>query len=248
MRSAGLSGSKAAAITDLARKVEDGTVPCTTSTRCQTTSWWRAWSRCGASAAGPPRCSSCSSSGGSMSGPSTTTACAKAGRSPTGYPTCSAPAPSRLRAIAFARFGPLQPGTAGEPSTPFFRPSDRISGAGARSRVGRRKAVEAGPTPAGSRLRILGVEAHFDRMSVWPRWRPARARQRAVARRHPQLPFDEVEPGHHFGHRMFDLQARVDLHEIEAVIGSGRYRPPCLSAPPAHPCASTMNSTVPALT
>ena len=39
-------------------------------------------------------------------------------------------------------------------------------------------------------------------------------RQR-FARGDAQLQFDEIEPEHHLGHRMLDLQARVDLHEIE---------------------------------
>ena len=32
-----------------------------------------------------------------------------------------------------------------------------------------------------------------------------------------QLPFDQVEPGDHLGHRMLDLQPRVHLHEVEAL-------------------------------
>ncbi len=37
------------------------------------------------------------------------------------------------------------------------------------------------------------------------------------AGRDPQLPFDEIEPGDRLGHRVLDLQARVHLHEVEAV-------------------------------
>ena len=32
---------------------------------------------------------------------------------------------------------------------------------------------------------------------------------------HAQLPFDQVQPGDHFGHRMLDLQPRIHFHEIE---------------------------------
>ena len=33
----------------------------------------------------------------------------------------------------------------------------------------------------------------------------------------PQLPFDEVDAGHHLAHRVLDLQAGVHLHEPETV-------------------------------
>ena len=38
-----------------------------------------------------------------------------------------------------------------------------------------------------------------------------------LARRHAQLPLDEIEPRDHLRHRMLDLQPRVHLHEVEAV-------------------------------
>ena len=62
-------------------------------------------------------------------------------------------------------------------------------------------------------LRVLGIDARFDRR--------ARAadlalleRQR-LAGRDPELPFDQVEAGHRFGHRMLDLKPCVHLEEIE---------------------------------
>ena len=42
-------------------------------------------------------------------------------------------------------------------------------------------------------------------------------RQRLAAR-HPNLPFDEIEPGDRLGDRVFDLQARVDLEEVELAV------------------------------
>ena len=41
-----------------------------------------------------------------------------------------------------------------------------------------------------------------------------RAGQR-LTRRHPQLPFDQVLTGDHFGHRVLDLQAGVHFHKKE---------------------------------
>ena len=43
---------------------------------------------------------------------------------------------------------------------------------------------------------------------------PLRQRQR-FAGGHPQLPLHQVQPGHHLGHRVFDLQPGIDLHEPE---------------------------------
>ena len=62
-------------------------------------------------------------------------------------------------------------------------------------------------------LRILGIDARFDRR--------AGAGDLALLERqrlpggHPELPFDQVEAGHRFGHRMLDLEPRVHLEEIE---------------------------------
>ena len=53
-----------------------------------------------------------------------------------------------------------------------------------------------------------------------------------LARGHPQLRVHEVDAGHHLGHRMLHLQARVHLEEVE---------------PRSSPAPSSRNSTVPAL-
>ena len=82
-------------------------------------------------------------------------------------------------------------------------------------------------------LRILGIDARFDRR--------AGAGDLALLERqrlpggHPELPFDQVEAGHRFGHRMLDLEPRVHLEEIE--VAGLRPRD-----------GSAMNSTVPAPT
>ncbi len=39
-----------------------------------------------------------------------------------------------------------------------------------------------------------------------------------LARRNPDLPFDDVEAGDLFCHRVFDLNPGVDLHEVEVAI------------------------------
>ena len=62
-------------------------------------------------------------------------------------------------------------------------------------------------------LRILGIDARFDRR--------AGAADLALLERQrlsggdPELPFDQVEAGHRFGHRMLDLEPRVHLEEVE---------------------------------
>ena len=63
-------------------------------------------------------------------------------------------------------------------------------------------------------LGVLGVQAHLDRVAALDDFL-LRQRQR-FAGGDAQLPFDQVLAGHQFGHRMLDLQARVDLHEVEA--------------------------------
>ena len=46
-----------------------------------------------------------------------------------------------------------------------------------------------------------------------------RQRQR-LARGDAQLPLDQVQAGHQLGDRMLDLQAGVDLHEVEIAVGA----------------------------
>ena len=71
-------------------------------------------------------------------------------------------------------------------------------------------------------LRILGIDARFDRR--------AGAGDLALLERQrlpggdPKLPFDEVEAGHRFGHRMLDLEPRVHLEEVKVAGLSGRAR------------------------
>ena len=62
---------------------------------------------------------------------------------------------------------------------------------------------------------VLGIEPRLEGVAV-ERDFALLARQ-LLAGRDPQLPFDEVDAGHHLGHRMLDLQPRVHLHEPEPV-------------------------------
>ena len=90
-------------------------------------------------------------------------------------------------------------------------------------RVGVRQAQAFEPAGAGQEagFRILGVQAHFDRVAVAGAIASCAQRQR-FAGGDAQLPFDQVQAGHHLGDRMLDLQARVDLHEVEVARPVGR--------------------------
>ena len=63
--------------------------------------------------------------------------------------------------------------------------------------------------------RILGVDARLEGMAAKPDL-VLRFRQ-DFAGGDPQLPFDEIDAGDHFGDGVLDLQPRVHLHEPEAV-------------------------------
>jgi hypothetical protein len=76
----------------------------------------------------------------------------------------------------------------------------------------------------------LGADARLDRVAV--DLQLVLLQRQGFAGRHAQLPFDEVEPGDGFGHRMLHLQPRVHLHEEVHARGA----------------LPTMNSTVPAPT
>ena len=64
-------------------------------------------------------------------------------------------------------------------------------------------------------VRILGVEARLDRMTVDVK-RVLCQRDRFAAR-HAQLPFDQIDPGDFFGNRVLHLKPRVHLHEEDAI-------------------------------
>jgi hypothetical protein len=61
--------------------------------------------------------------------------------------------------------------------------------------------------------RVLRAEPNFDRVSVGLDL-GLRERQ-GLARRHPQLPLDEVLARDHLRDRVLDLQARIHLQEME---------------------------------
>ena len=71
---------------------------------------------------------------------------------------------------------------------------------------------EAGPRREGAR--ILGVDAALDRVAAEaPRARVGQLE--LLAGGDADLLRDEVEAGHHLGHRVLDLHARVHLEEVE---------------------------------
>ncbi len=84
------------------------------------------------------------------------------------------------------------------------------------------QALELAGTRQEILLGILGVEAQLDRVTTGLA-RAGSVRFASDAEQidegfaggNAQLQLDEIEPEHHLGDRMLDLQARVDLHEIE---------------------------------
>ena len=62
-------------------------------------------------------------------------------------------------------------------------------------------------------VRVFGADARLDGVAVDLQL-VLRQRQR-LARCHAQLPFDHIQPGDGFGHRMLNLQPRVHFHEKE---------------------------------
>ncbi|MCY1219587.1 hypothetical protein D9M72_315690 [compost metagenome] len=60
---------------------------------------------------------------------------------------------------------------------------------------------------------VLGADARLDGVAVDLQFRLLGGQR--LARGHAQLPLHQVEAGDGFGHRVFDLQARVHLHEEE---------------------------------
>ena len=71
-------------------------------------------------------------------------------------------------------------------------------------------------------LGILGIKPRLDGVAV-ERHCVLRQRQ-LLAGGDAELPFDQIEAGDRFGHRMLDLQPRVHLHEPEAVRRAARSR------------------------
>ena len=63
-------------------------------------------------------------------------------------------------------------------------------------------------------VRILGVDAALDGVTE-RRQRARRIDVEPLAAGDADLPLDEIDAGHHLGHRMLDLQPRVHLEEVE---------------------------------
>ena len=79
----------------------------------------------------------------------------------------------------------------------------------------RRLPIPGDPAGAGEEVpaRVFGVDAALDR-------RPARVRIKGqlLAERHPDLERDQVEAGHHLGHRVLHLEPGVHLEEVEVAV------------------------------
>ena len=61
--------------------------------------------------------------------------------------------------------------------------------------------------------RIFGIKPGLDRRAV--RQDGVLRERERLARRHAELPFDEIETGNRLGDRVLDLQPGIHLHEIE---------------------------------
>ena len=68
----------------------------------------------------------------------------------------------------------------------------------------------------GAAGRVLGVDPHLDGVAVAPDVVLAEAER--LTRRHPQLPLDQIEPGHQLGDRVLDLESGVHLEEEELAV------------------------------
>ena len=78
--------------------------------------------------------------------------------------------------------------------------------------------VDASGLRQEARIGVLGIEAHLDRVTL--QMDLVLCERQALAARHAQLPFDEVEAGDRLGDRMLDLQAGVHLEEVEGPVGA----------------------------
>ena len=99
------------------------------------------------------------------------------------------------------------------------RPHARID-AHVRSGCRRRQMHEPANRRQKAAIRILGVDARFDRMTV-DRELLLRLRQR-LAGSDAKLPFDQVGSRDHLGDGVLDLQSRVHFHEIERAVAGER--------------------------
>ena len=90
----------------------------------------------------------------------------------------------------------------------------RYSGVNAHARPGQNpEPLDNARSGSKTVVRIFRIQPHLDGMTGGAR----RFAFQAAAARDVDLKFHEIEPGCAFGHRMFDLQPGVHLHEQEAV-------------------------------
>src|SRR5262245_11579694 len=66
-------------------------------------------------------------------------------------------------------------------------------------------------------LRIFGIDPALDRVAGERHL--ALLERQPLASGDPNLLLDDVDAGHHFGDRVFDLQPRVRFHEVEVTVG-----------------------------
>ncbi len=96
---------------------------------------------------------------------------------------------------------------------------DRVSGADAaidpeiRAFIGKNEMADRADRRQEIMRRVFGVNPRLDGMAVDVEIGPAFRQDLAV--RDADLPFDQIEPGNIFRHRMLDLKSRIHFHEIE---------------------------------
>ncbi len=67
-------------------------------------------------------------------------------------------------------------------------------------------------------LRVFRINARFHGMPLLLNL--ILLQRQRLSSRHPQLPFDQINAGDHFGDRMLDLQPGVHFHEVEILTGN----------------------------
>ena len=64
---------------------------------------------------------------------------------------------------------------------------------------------------------IFGIDPAFDGVTLNMDVVLTKGQRQAGS--NPDLPFDNIHPGHHFGNRMFNLQPGIHFHKIEMTLG-----------------------------
>ena len=85
-----------------------------------------------------------------------------------------------------------------------------------RSLIGKIQARDAAGLRQKITPRVLRVEARLDRVPTRANLRLAQRQRTARGNKH--LPFDEIDAGDHFGHRVLDLKPRIHFEKIKGII------------------------------